>query len=123
MSSAAQRLLEAEFLDLLWSADRWERLRLGILKVSSVVPAGSSDRVCGLCHSRSHGLAHLLAECACLKHAREHFLNSVGDHWRSELVASLLAEWPIVLLSPHLPVERLRHAVLFCGQVSKVLSR
>ena len=115
--SASARLLNADLLNYLYAADSWEKLRLGL--VTSCI---SKPAVCKLC-GRAGSLGHVLATCTQTSLRRVDLLCSVDPEWRYALYAALPGDWPGALLSPHLPLQRLAAAVVYCMHVVDLINK
>jgi len=114
--SAGGRLLDAGYLDKLRDADVWESFRLCLGVGSSV-----KKRPCILCNGPIVGNAHFLAECPAVLQQRQFFLASVEPLFADRLAAAPPGDWPSVLLSPHIELNRLALVVSFCAQIMDAL--
>ena len=75
------------------------------------------------CGGVDAGHAHVLATCQALSLERAIFVAGINSSLAESLVASPPADWPIVLLTPHLDLKRLREAVYYVAQIMDALSR
>ena len=114
--SAGGRLLDAGYLDKLHDADKWESFRL-CLGVGSKV----KSRPCILCRGPVVGHAHLLAVCPAVLQQRESFVASSSVFFADRLATAPPGDWPSVLLSPHMDLDRLALVVSFCAQIMDAL--
>ena len=69
-------LLEHDHLHNLRDADRFDVLRLGLVRTSTVC-GNSRRRCCALCGGAEYGLTHILASCVQAWYERENFLHDV----------------------------------------------
>jgi len=120
--SAGKRLFDAGFLACLCAADRWERLRHGLLG-----PLTSNDptlgiQVCIICGCASSGIGHLLGQCLGFADQQSAFRRQVDAHWCSSLSLALPADWAVTLFSPHLDLMRLQEAVQYSALVADAVS-
>ena len=107
--SAGLRLLEADYLDVLGDADSWERLRIGLVKLTSA---------CRLCCNTQVGLSHLLARCIVTKNARDRFIVRTGAYW---LLSSPDADWISFVFCPSQALQRLVVSVQFAAEIEHLL--
>ena len=115
--SIGQRLLDAGHLGFLADADLWDKLRLGLVEVSTLVPDTlRRTRCCVLCGGAEYGFSHLLAGCAVVAGARITFLSEVGA---PGLVSAPAADWVGYVFSPHQPLARLQASVVFCARIAR----
>ena len=114
--SAGGRLLEAGFLEKLHDADAWDSFRLAIGAGQLV-----KRRPCVCCGGNMAGHAHILAVCPSLTRMRGVFLAEIDPIFASQLAAAPSGDWPSVLLSPHLDIDRLKIVVSFCAAIIEVL--
>ena len=108
-------------MGVLYHADRWESLRLGIGPAAQLSELIGRQRVCKLCASAGYGLVHLLCTCPAVAVGRELFLNRVGIFYASKLSGAPSGDWPTVVLSPHADLAFLQHAVVFGATVLDLL--
>ena len=67
------------------------------------------------------GHAHFLAVCPAVLRQRECFLASSAIFFADRLVTAPLGDWPLVLLSPHMDLDKLALVVSFCVQIINAL--
>ena len=118
MESAGQRLLNDGRLEHLRAVDAWERLRLGI-QVTSY--SSARRKLCLLCGSDSTGLAHILAVCPGTQLSGSALLSAADVCWSSALRGAPAGDWPSVILSPQLEIDRLVLAVTYGAAVTHLL--
>ena len=100
-------------MNVLFFADRWDSLRLGIGPAAQLSALDGRQRVCKLCAGAGFGLAHLLCSCPAVAGERKLFIDSVGCFYASKLSGAPAGDWPTVVLSPHADLAFLQHAVVF----------
>jgi hypothetical protein len=118
--NAGARLLEADHLDVLKEAAAWDAFRLCLgdgrhLKSKQCILRGGMDA----------GHAHILAtwHCQAVSLERASFLAGVDSSLADSLSSAPPADWPIVLLNPHLELQRLREVVYYVAQIMDALGR
>ena len=121
--SAGARLLDAGYRDVLPHADQWDLLRLGFGAAYTLGFTRGSQYLCKLCGCPTTGMAHLLASCHALSSHRETFLDHIGFFYSAKLQGSPAGDWPTLVLSPHLDLAVLRHAVVFGAAVVGLLEQ
>jgi hypothetical protein len=120
--SVGGRLLDAGRLDVLYDATKYDKLRLGVFKLTLQVP-GSRGRRCILCASGEHGIAHLLAQCSATDGLRAAFYDGVDQVWRARMQGAPSGDWPTVVLSPHQGLNRLLASVQFGANLADMLAQ
>ena len=118
--SVGEVLLRHDYLCTLHNADDFDRLRMGLVKLTAPRHNGRGT-CCALCGGSVSGLAHILAVCSVTELARKEFLRLIDVEWQWVLRNALAGDWPVAVCSPHLGLERLVQAVRFASAVVKQL--
>ena len=118
--SAGSRLLQFGDMAFLHAADTWERIRIGACTPGGSPSGYNTSQPCSLCGKGQQSLSHILAECEITDPARNDFISSTDQQWRSQLHNSPPGDWPVAVLSPHLQLGRLRLAVSYCEAIENV---
>ena len=114
--SVGGRLLDAGHLTALKESDAWDSFRLSLGAAQLL-----KRRPCVLCSGLEAGHAHTLAACSVLCQDRAMFLANVDAGFAARMASAPPGDWPSVLLSPHLELDRLKVVVSFCARIMEAL--
>ena len=92
-------------------------MRLGIGLAGALTVSTEGRKVCALCNHSETGRAHILALCPAVASDRHTFLAKLDERFAATLQSAPAGDWPSIVLSPHLDLNKLKGAVVYCSAI------